>query len=63
VDGSLRRRPDRVLLLGDDKEFDGMKANQEAVARRLVGSGMDVVYMNTECSSVRRPRGTHHYRM
>jgi hypothetical protein len=63
VDGSLRRRPDRVLFLGDDKEFDGMKANQEAVARRLVGSGMDVVYMNTECSSVRRPRETHHYRM
>ena len=40
-----------------------MKANQEAVARRLVGSGMDVVYMNTECSSVRRPRETHHDRM
>lgn len=63
VDSSSRRRPDRVLFLGDDKEFDGMKANQEAVARRLVGSGMDVMYMNTECSSVRRPRETHHVRM
>ncbi len=49
--------PLRLLHLGDNYEFDGMKASFETLTRQLVAAGVGVTYLSTTCGKVwaRRP--------